>query len=86
MYENRVRPLSQLADVETLLRWHKLDPVDEAELRRNDLIEEHQGNRNPYIDNADLAVYPVHLRLVRFFLLFPGSRGAAPDRRSSGRA
>ena len=55
MYENRVRPLSQLADVETLLRWHKLDPVDEAELRRNDLIEEHQGNRNPYIDNADLA-------------------------------
>ena len=37
------------------LRWHKLDPVDEAELRRNDLIEEHQGNRNPYIDNADLA-------------------------------
>ena len=55
MYENRVRPISQLAKVETLLEWHKLDPVDRAERRRNDLIEEYQGNRNPYIDNPELA-------------------------------
>ena len=31
--------------------WHQMDPVDEAELRRNDLIYELQGNRNPFIDN-----------------------------------
>lgn len=33
-----------------LRRWHQDDPVDEEELRRNDLIQGHQGNRNPFID------------------------------------
>ncbi|MEO0514921.1 MAG: endonuclease [Planctomycetota bacterium] len=39
----------------TLLRWHELDPVDEAERQRNDRIEELQGNRNPFIDRPQLA-------------------------------
>lgn len=33
-----------------LNRWHKEDPPDAEERRRNDLIEKLQGNRNPYID------------------------------------
>ena len=34
-----------------LLAWNKLDPVDDYEIRRNDLIyRNYQGNRNPFID------------------------------------
>lgn len=33
-----------------LLRWHKEDPPDAEEKRRNDAIEKLQGNRNPFID------------------------------------
>jgi len=31
-------------------KWHRQDPPDEAERRRNNKIEQIQGNRNPYID------------------------------------
>ena len=34
-----------------LLQWHRLDPVDEFEIHRNNLIyENYQHNRNPFID------------------------------------
>lgn len=38
-----------------LRKWHREDPVDAQELRRNDLIQEAQGNRNPYIDFPELV-------------------------------
>ncbi|WP_342528325.1 endonuclease [Chryseomicrobium sp. FSL W7-1435] len=38
-----------------LLQWHAQDPVDAAELRRNQRIFERQGNRNPFIDNPQWA-------------------------------
>lgn len=38
---------------DTLLKWHQLDPVDDAERRRNDGIYAAQGNRNPYIDHPE---------------------------------
>ncbi len=34
-----------------LLRWHRQDPPSAEERRRNDLIQELQGRRNPFIDN-----------------------------------
>ncbi len=37
----------------TLLAWHHADPPDAWELRRNDRIQERQGNRNPYIDHPE---------------------------------
>lgn len=39
----------------TLLAWHKADPVDSFETRRNDAIFEHQGNRNPFIDHPEFV-------------------------------
>ena len=37
-----------------LLEWHKLDPVDEYEIHRNNLIYKNfQHNRNPFIDFPD---------------------------------
>jgi deoxyribonuclease-1 len=33
----------------TLLEWHRSDPPDDQERRRNALIAEHQGNANPWI-------------------------------------
>ncbi len=38
-----------------LLQWHFDDPVDDFEKRRNEVIYEHQGNRNPFIDHPQLA-------------------------------
>ncbi len=40
-----------------LLIWNEMDPPDEFEQRRNDRIEELQGNRNPFIDHPEFAEY-----------------------------
>ena len=43
-------------DLATLLAWHELDPVDEYEIHRNNLIyNNYQGNRNPFIDHPEWA-------------------------------
>ncbi len=42
--------------LDMLLRWHKMDPVSQKELDRNEAIyASNQGNRNPYIDYPDLV-------------------------------
>ncbi len=38
-----------------LRMWNNIDPVDENERRRNDIVEKEQGNRNPFIDDPGLA-------------------------------
>lgn len=42
-------------DVDTMLNWCKLDPVDTYEMSRNDVAEEIQGCRNPFVDYPQLA-------------------------------
>jgi endonuclease I len=37
------------------LDWNFEDPVSQFEMDRNDAIENHQGNRNPFIDNPRIA-------------------------------
>ncbi len=39
----------------TLLAWHRKFPVDDFERRRNDRVQEVQGNRNPFVDHPDWA-------------------------------
>lgn len=42
-------------EVAVLLSWHHRDPVDAAEIRRNDLVADLQGNRNPFVDRPEFA-------------------------------
>ena len=42
-------------DVNTLLEWCALDPVDSFEMSRNDVAQEIQGCRNPFVDYPELA-------------------------------
>ena len=37
------------------MKWNAEDKVSSLELQRNNIIEEAQGNRNPFIDNPYLA-------------------------------
>lgn len=39
----------------TLLQWHMQDPPDSWEMRRNNRIQERQGNRNPFIDHPEFV-------------------------------
>lgn len=41
--------------VPMFLEWNRRDPPDENERRRNDLVQQFQGNRNPFIDDPALA-------------------------------
>lgn len=47
-----------MAVLSDLLEWHKLDPVDEYEIHRNNLIfNNYQFNRNPFIDYPEWVDY-----------------------------
>lgn len=43
--------VAYMGALSTLLRWHCEDPPDAYERRRNDVVFQYQGNRNPFIDN-----------------------------------
>lgn len=44
--------------LQDLLVWNKIDPVDEYEITRNNLIyKNYQGNRNPFVDFPEWADY-----------------------------
>ena len=40
-----------------LLQWAREDPVSQKEIDRNDIVEQYQGNRNPFVDFPNLAEY-----------------------------
>ena len=48
----------EMALLDVILQWHELDPVDDFERHRNDVIYSYQKNRNPYID------YPEFVELI----------------------
>jgi len=47
--------MSTVGNLQTFLKWHKEDPVDDFERNRNDVIYSYQKNRNPYIDHPELV-------------------------------
>lgn len=44
-----------IGDIETLMKWHYLEPPTEEEIRRNEAVYKIQGNRNPFIDHPEYA-------------------------------
>ena len=49
--------VGQLGDLETILGWNEIDPVDDFEKNRNNIIYNWQNNRNPFIDFPNLISY-----------------------------
>jgi endonuclease I len=49
--------LYQIGDLATLLQWNVVDPSDDFEMNRNNIIYNWQMNRNPFIDYPALADY-----------------------------
>lgn len=45
----------QMGYLSVLLAWNDLDPVDDFERHRNDVIQSYQHNRNPYIDYPEFV-------------------------------
>lgn len=54
---NGTYPSLQSWAVQLLLKWHRADPVSQKELDRNEEVYKIQGNRNPFIDDPELAEY-----------------------------
>ncbi len=46
-------PVAYMGMLSVLLQWHAEDPVDAAEMARNDVVFSFQGNRNPFIDHPE---------------------------------
>ena len=49
MYPTQAGSIDGVADINVLYQWHLDDPVDAAEIERNNRINSVQGNLNPYI-------------------------------------
>ena len=48
-------PTVAFSDIQTMLDWCALDPVDTYEMQRNDICEQIEGCRNPFVDYPELA-------------------------------
>jgi len=46
--------INDIISFDTIVIWNMISPVTEEEIERNNLVEQIQGNRNPYIDNPSL--------------------------------
>ncbi|MCT8341028.1 endonuclease [Flavobacteriaceae bacterium TK19130] len=47
--------VGELGDLSILLDWHEMDPADDFEMNRNNVIYTWQNNRNPFIDRPILV-------------------------------
>lgn len=57
MYKKEAYPTLQPWAMEMLLEWSRKDPVSQKELDRNNIVEQYQGNRNPFVDFPELCEY-----------------------------
>ena len=57
-YQSTATKLGQMGVLTDLLAWHHLDPVDEYEIHRNNLLyKNYTNNRNPFIDYPEWVDY-----------------------------
>lgn len=54
-YTQENRPTGYMGMLSVLLRWHREDPVDAAEVQHHETVAAWQGNRNPFIDHPEWA-------------------------------
>lgn len=57
MLDGTTYPSFETWAIHMLLRWHRLDPVSQKEIDRNNAVEKIQGNRNPFIDYPALVEF-----------------------------
>ena len=57
MYRKEAYPTLVPWARDMLLQWCRMDPVDQKEIDRNNVVEQYQGNRNPFVDFPNLAEY-----------------------------
>ena len=43
--------------LDLLLKWHRMDPVSDKEIKRNEAVSSFQKNRNPFIDHPEMVEY-----------------------------
>lgn len=51
MFNGSSDQVFETAFLNILLEWHSMDPVSQKEVDRNNAIYNHQGNRNPFVDD-----------------------------------
>lgn len=71
MYPTQAGTIDGVADINVLYQWHLNDPVDAAEIQRNNRINTVQGNLNPYIS------YPEYVYRAWFFVEVLGCTDAS---------
>lgn len=67
MYKKEAYPTLVPWAKEMLLQWCRQDPVDQKEIDRNNVVEQYQGNRNPFVDFPELAEYIWGTRTTEVF-------------------
>ena len=67
MYQKEAYPTLIPWAREMLLQWCRQDPVDQKEIDRNNVVEQYQGNRNPFVDFPELAEYVWGTRTTEVF-------------------
>ena len=62
--------INLIGNLDTFLKWHEEDPVDDFERQRNQVIYAYQRNRNPFIDHPELVsiFYPKNQSIPQSYL------------------
>ena len=64
--------INLIGNLDTFLKWHEEDPVDDFERQRNQVIYAYQRNRNPFIDYPELVsiFYPQNETVPQSYIIF----------------
>lgn len=67
MFHTQTYPTLSPWAMNMLLQWSRQDPVSQKEIDRNNMVEQYQGNRNPFIDFPELCEYIWGIRTLETF-------------------